>query len=368
MAKEKQEVSLFVQLSGKKPYYFERVNALLDTKGLLRFRAAVAFARWDGIGLIAERLEAFLKAGGKFQSVYGVANGVTTPDSLLYSLYLQELYPSRTSAGAVEDNFINATFHPKFLEFLFEDRVVVIVGSANLTGAGMSRNTEIGAEIQCGLGSGVAKRGDEAWKEIKKCSQEVTLPLIRNSRMNGGLGVEQEKSETKSSKEGKERLKTGAKASAKPLFSKVLELDLPGKKSKILAKFDPLSVRPKTLYLQVLEYETGAPAKGGVGYQVQLPVATLGTFFGVGLDQTRQVTFRFPGEKIEVQLTHFSNNTHRVRLRPLRDVARPAIVRIRRVGEDNYRCSIVPENQYEGVLAKKCLEQTRKGARRWGLE
>ena len=368
MAKEQQTVSLLAQLSGKEPYYFERVIALLDTEGLLRFRAAVAYARWDGIGLIAERLEAFLDGGGEFQSICGVANGVTTPDSLLYSLYLQELFSAYTYAGAVEDKYVNATFHPKFFEFRFRDRVVVILGSANLTGAGMSRNTEIGAEIECGLGSRLARRGEAAWKGIKEASQQVTLPLIRHSRNSDGLGSEQDKSETRSSKTGTQRLRTRVKTKPKPLFSKVLDLDKPAKKSKLLAKMDPLSDRPKTLYLQVMEYETGAQATGGIGYQIQLPVATLGAFFGVGADQARQVTFRFPGKTIETRLTHFANNTHRVRLRPLRDVARPAIVQIRRIGEDEYRCSIVRKKRYKEVLATKCREQTRKGARRWGLE
>ena len=368
MLKRMDTVSLLAQLSGRKPYYFDRVNELLDSKGLVRFRAAVAYARWDGIGLIAERLESFLHGGGEFQSIYGVANGVTTPDSLLYSLYLQELFPSHTYAGAVEDKYINATFHAKFFEFRFEDRIVVMVGSANLTGAGMSRNTEIGAEIQCELGSTVAKRGEMAWRGMQKASRKLTLPFIRSLRKDGELGFEQDKSETRSDKAGKQRLRISAKAKPKPLFSKVLDLDKPTKKSKILAKFDPLSDRPETLYLQVLEYETGAQAAGGVGYQVQLPVATLATFFGVGVDQARKVTFRFSRETIEIQLTHFANNTHRVRLRPLRDVARPAIVKIRRIGEDAYRCSIVRTDRYEEVLETKCVEQTRKGARRWGLE
>lgn len=368
MVKGKRTVSLLAQLSGKEPYYFERVNALLDTKGLLRFRAAVAYARWDGIGLIAERLEAFLSGGGEFQSIYGVANGITTPDSLLYSLYLKELFQSHTYAGAIEDRYVNATFHAKFFEFRFEDRVVVIVGSANLTGAGMSRNTEMGAEIECDLKSKTAAHGEAAWRGMKEASQKVTLPLIRSSGDSGGLGSEKDKSETKANKEGKKILGTKAKARSKPLFSRVLDLDKPAKKTKILAKLDSLSDRPKTLYLQVLEYETGAQATGAVGYQIQLPVATLGAFFGVGVDQARQVTFRFPHETVEVRLTHFANNTHRVRLRPLRDVARPAIVKIRRVGADEYRCSIVGKGRYEDVLAKKCREQTRKGARRWGLE
>ena len=368
MTKPGPSVSILAQLSGAKPFMFERMNALLDKEGLERFRAAVAYARWDGIGLIAPHIETFLKRGGEFQTIYGVANGVTTPDSLLYNLYLQEIFTSHTYAGAIEDQYVNATFHTKFFEFKFADKIIFIVGSANLTGAGMSRNTEMGAEVKIRVGSPLSKQTDDVWKSLRAASQKVTLALIRSSKDDGELGSEHQKNETRSNKGDKPRLRTGVKASPKPLFSKVLDLRQPTKKSKILAKLDTLTVQPQILHLQILTYETGAQSPGGIGYQIQLPVATLGTFFGVGAQQQRQVTFRFPKEVIEVRLTHFENNTHRVRLRPLRDVARPAIVKFRRIEEDEYRCTIVPKNRYFKTLAEKCKEQTRKGARRWGLE
>jgi hypothetical protein len=98
------------------------------------------------------------------------------------------------------------------------------------------------------------------------------------------------------------------------------------------------------------------------------PVATLGPFFSVGLEQTKHVSFRFGDEIFTVNMTHFENNTHRVRLRPLRDIERPAIVIFRRVGEDEYHCSVADSRDYARLLAEKCSEQTRSGARRWGLE
>jgi hypothetical protein len=83
---------------------------------------------------------------------------------------------------------------------------------------------------------------------------------------------------------------------------------------------------------------------------------------------TQQATFRFPSESVTVHLTHFGNDTHRVRLRPLRDVKRPAIVVFQRTDGDEYGCHVVPAKDYPKILASKCKEQTRAGARRWGLE
>ena len=347
---------------------FQRLNALLRSPGLQRFRAAVAYARWDGIGLIAPRLEYFLQAGGEFQSIYGVANGVTTPDSLLYNLYLQQLFPHHTYAGAMEDAYANATFHPKFFEFKFNDKTIAIAGSANLTGAGMSRNTEIGLELEIPAGHALGKRMDEAWSSMCAASKVVTLPLIRASKLQDDLGSETRQSETSSDKANKPRLTTGVTASPKPLFAKVLGLDKPAKKARILAQLDALTDRPKRLFLEILAYETGAQSAGHQGYQVQLPTATLGAFFGIGDQQSTQVTFRFPNETVRVHLTHFKNKTHRVRLRPVRDVPRPAIVRFERIGQDEYDCRVLTGKRFQDALAKKCTHRTRKGARRWGFE
>ena len=101
---------------------------------------------------------------------------------------------------------------------------------------------------------------------------------------------------------------------------------------------------------------------------VQKSLSTLGPFFSVGLDQTKHVSFRFGDETFTVNMTHFENNTHRVRLRPLRDIERPAIVIFRRVGEDEYHCSVADGRDYARLIAEKCSEQTRAGARRWGVE
>lgn len=368
MTGKEASVSIVAQGPGTAPYCYERVNVLLGTVGLERFRAVVAYARWDGIGLIAKNIESLLKGGGELQTIYGIANGITTPDSLLYSIYLQEIYSSHTYAGGVEDKYANSTFHPKFFEFRYPDRTVALIGSANLTGAGMSRNTEMAAEVEVARGSPLEEEMDLAWESARSASNEVTPALIRTSKRDGTLGSERKANETAAHKRKKPRLRTEAKVRPKPLFSKILNLSKPGKKSKVLAKCDTLTDLPKKLYLQVLEYETGAGSPGGVGYQIQLPVATLGSFFGVGAEEKKQVTFRFAGETLKVGLTHFQNKTHRVRLRPLRDAPRPTIVTFERVGNNEYKCQIVPSRDYAGLLIAKCTEQTRKGARKWGLE
>lgn len=368
MVGQRGTVTLRNQITGAPPYLFDRINALLKEPGLKRFRAMVAYARWDGVGLLATNIEAVLKAGVEFQAVYGVANGVTTPDCLLYSLYLQKLYKTHTFAGAIEDKYINATFHPKVLEFKFDDKVVAFIGSANLTGAGLSRNAETNIEVECKIGGDFEAQMETAWLSMRSDSKEIDLTLIRQLALNSHLGSEAQNNENRNSKAGKPAINTGAKASPKPLFAKVLDIQDNAKKTKLLTELDPVTTRPDILYLQILKGETGAQVGGGIGYQIQLPTATLATYFGVGPTQKRQASFKFGAEIITVSLTHFENNTHRVRLRPLRDVPRPAIVKFRRIGSNQYECSLVPLKNYKNILATKCTQQTRSGARRWGME
>lgn len=359
-------IALLEQAPEGPNYLFKRIRGLLEAAGLERLRAAVAYARWEGIGLIAPQLEKFLAEGGEFQSIYGVANGVTTPDSLLYALYLQALYKTHTYAGAIEDKYANSIFHPKFFEFRFPKRTIVIIGSANLTGGGLARNTELGVEVQVRRGEAFEKQVDATWKSMRAGSDEVTLELVRALKRNSELASERDRGENRSGI-AKPQLAAIAKASPKPLFAKILGLSEPAKRSRIFSKMDTLSVRPQRLYLQILSGETGGGG-GHPGYQIQLPVATLATFFGVGENESKEATFHFPADTVTVHLTHFENHTHRVRLRPLRDIVRPAIVLFQRTGLDEYNCSVVPAKDYGKVLTNKCTEQQREGARRWGLE
>lgn len=361
-------VTIVKQAPGAPFQLYRRINALLKTPGLKRLRIAVAYARWAGLGLIAKHIESFLDGGGEFQSIYGVANGVTTPDSLLYNLYLKTLYKTHTYAGAIKDEYSNSIYHPKFFEFRFGKEAIAIIGSANLTGGGLSQNTELGVEFHYAHGTVLQKQVEAAWNSMRGEAREVTSKLIRKLQRQSELASERDRGENQSGR-NKSRLALRAKASPKPLFSKVLDLPQPSRRIKIFSKLDTLSVQPRRLYLQILKGETGGQVGGKhPGYQIQLPVATLAAFFGLGENETKKASFQFPGELVAASLTHFPNKTHRVRLRPLRDIKRPALVTFQRMGTDTYKCSVVPLESYKKVLAAKCTEQQRKGARRWGLE
>ena len=100
---------------------------------------------------------------------------MTTPDALLYGLYLQKISTNHTYAGMVEDKYANATFHPKFFEFQFAERTTVIIGSANFTGGGMVKNTELGVEIDFENDDALTAELQAAWDAIKAELVAVTV-------------------------------------------------------------------------------------------------------------------------------------------------------------------------------------------------
>jgi HKD family nuclease len=356
-----------VQTHSETASLLKALKSLLNEPGLQRVRVATAYARWDGIGLISNELEKFVAQGGIFETIYGAGNGVTTPDSLLYGLYLKELYPTNVVALLVEDKYANSIFHPKLFAFKFSTFSIAVVGSANLTGGGLVRNSEVAVQIRGSTGGALEKDLDQTWNKLVQLALPVTPKRVREIMKGENAGSEADQRENLPKGTGKPYLKTGPKTAPKPLFKTVLSVKNPTKKAKILSKLDSISEKPARLYLQIFDTETGGSG-GNPGYQVQLPVATLGAYFGVGETQTKKAEFRFKDETVETNLTHFENHTHRVRLKPILQIPRPAVLVFERVAEDVYDVRPVRPARYATSLASKCTQQSRAGSRRWGLE
>jgi HKD family nuclease len=344
----------------------KRIIQLLEDPKLERVRFAVAFARWEGIGLIASNIENFVSRGGRFESIYGAGNGITTPDALYYGLLLRKLFPSSIYAGFVEDEYANASFHPKFYEFRSASHVRVIAGSANLTGGGLQRNSEVSIEAEFVCGSADDKILDTYWKDVKKKAQSLTVEHVL--RLSKSPGSAAEKSSAVSPKAGKPYLPAGTKPQPRPLFEKILGLSKPPQatKEKLLSEFSAISERPKNLYIQILARETGGQ-KGNSGSAVQLPVATLGAYFGVAREEDRTIRLEFSDVCIDTNITHFSNNTHQVRVKPILLISRPAILHLQRIAPDVYKANFIPPASYRKTLAKYCHYQSRKNSRLWGF-
>ncbi len=338
-------------------HLYEILNRHLRSSDLRAVRVVMAYVTWGGLSLVADAMEAFLKRKGHVSTIFGVGNGVTTPDALCYAHYLQSKFSTYSDSFGIQWDYSDSVFHPKFVEFDYPDRKAILVGSANLTNGGMAANHEIALAVTVPREDSLSATVESIWRSYLDLAEKVEPLFIRELSKKKSLGQEGEKRGSRG-----EQIGLSLKRAKKPLFAHILDGDSPPHfKHGRLSETSTLSEKPSQLYLQILG-ETGG------GHQVQLPVATLAAFFGVGEGEVREVTFKFSGDdEVQVQLTHFGNNTHRVRLRPIKSLPRPSILVFERSDDDGYRVRVVSHTQYASVLRTRCTEQTRAGSRRWGL-
>lgn len=337
-------------------HMYEVVNKHLRSSDLQSVRVAMAYASWGGLSLVADAIESFLDRNGQVSTIFGVANGVTTPDALCYSLYLKNKFKTYSEPLGLTWDYSDSAFHTKLLEFGYSDKKVVVIGSGNLTNGGLAANHELAFVATVPIVDELTDSVNRVWDQYEKLSEKVGSPLIQKLSSQKKLG-----NEGRGGRQG-EKLGLKLKRAKKPLFAHILQGGSTTKvKRDTLTQTSELTEKPRRLYLEILG-ETGG------GHQVQLPVETLATFFGVADGTTRNVSFRFSGdERVDVQLTHFENNTHRVRLLPIKSLPRPLVLVFERSDEDVYRVKVVPQSQFGATITRHCTEQTRRGSRRWGL-
>lgn len=355
--------SLLFQIpSDPSSWMLNRLLSSLNDRSVTRAQLSVAYVTWQGLGQLERSLGKFLSRGSSLETIYGVGNGVTTPDALLYSSFMRDIHPNYRFAGTIEDIYGNSTFHPKMYAFFREGEIELLVGSANLTRGGLFMNTEAVLHIKASDQSALANQFAAVWDKATSSATTLSPDEIRDLVKKSKLTTERQAEPHIA----RPMLRGNFPKVLKPIFRSVLKSRTP-RKQKHLLELDVATDRPRKLYLQVFKKETGGN-ESRVGYQVQLPVGCLSAYFGVAPDEARDVTIEMLGDTLPVSLTHFSNHTHRIRLRPLQNIARPAIIVFERVSDNEYVCTPVPRRDYTSVLAEKCTEQQRKGSRRWGME
>ena len=104
-----------------------------------RVDCLVAFAKWSGFASIQKTLEERLKKGMTARFVIGLDLYQSEPRVLGRLLALKEKFGIDV---LVSNSGSGSTFHPKIYRFDQGDKIVLIIGSANLTGGGFSNNYE----------------------------------------------------------------------------------------------------------------------------------------------------------------------------------------------------------------------------------
>jgi len=357
-------VSILNQKAGSDPIGDEINEFLLRRKApLTHVKFLMAFVNKNGLRYMKDALEQYYDAGGVVEFIIGIDNGVTTYDALKY---LRRRFPD-ASLFIFHDNSPSKMFHHKVIIFESEKTVASIIGSANLTLGGMFSNYESAfvAELDRIKDSEVVQAISRMWDAYRNPQKPLDprnlQPLTDTWLRKHGATL----------RKNSERQKKGLGDTVFPGFF-VTKLPRPAmsgwpqekrsKKPSAWANADR-DVRGRKLLVQVLK-ETGAG-----GTQVQLPAEVLTTYFKGTMKRPIHVRLSFQRDAYrDGYIYHFDNDTHRITIRELSGVPRPALLVFEKLPsyQDSYRCHILRGAQYRRSLLD-CDRQTRAGAKKWGL-
>jgi len=140
--------------------------ALLTDSRWVAFSFAVAWVRKHGVEPLRPSLQAFLSRGGVVRGIVGVDLENTTSEGLSELLSLAtagdaEFYVHHNEAR-------DTTFHPKIYLLTSTDRATLLVGSNNLTNAGLYTNTEAALQVTVGRNSQLVRDVEltlENWRD-----------------------------------------------------------------------------------------------------------------------------------------------------------------------------------------------------------
>ena len=135
---------------------------------------AVAWVRATGTAHLSDSFARFLKHGGQLCFIVGIDLQNTSKEGLQALLDL-ETYGD--SATYVYHNEAGSVFHPKLYLFRNEEDARLIVGSNNLTAAGLFTNVEAGLQIETNLTDNVIEDAVDALESWRDTSTKLAVEL-----------------------------------------------------------------------------------------------------------------------------------------------------------------------------------------------
>lgn len=358
------KIQVLNQKAGHDPIGNE-INKLLSRKlnPFTHVKFLMAFVNKNGLRYIKDELEKQYDNGVVAEFIIGIDNGVTTHEALSY---LKKRF-AESPLFVFHDNSGRKVFHHKLVIFENEKTLACVIGSANLTLGGMYSNYEsaILAEFdKTKDASHVAAimRTWDAYRNPQKPLNPASLQTLTSAWL----------------KKHEHELRRAVKSNTGRLISLGISgfASTPSPRPKLSAwqsasrhkkprrTADASTVgRGKRLYVQVLK-ETGAG-----GTQVQIPTEALTDYFKGSLSHTISLRIQFGKSAFrDGYIYHFDNDTHRVSIRELANVERPAILLFERLPQyqRSFRFTVLTGKKYHSSL-KLCNQQTRTGAKRWGV-
>jgi len=171
------EAELFLQSPGASSAIYMALNGLVCNAAYTRMRTAIAFASRDGVSLLAEAIGARPQSLS-IELVVGLDGRITEPRAIeqLASLF-------HGGVRCFESREADTMFHAKTFCFDNEEdngQCALLIGSSNLSAAGLLKNREGGLLLKLDVGeTHESRRNWETWwRQIWNSAQPVTAALI----------------------------------------------------------------------------------------------------------------------------------------------------------------------------------------------
>lgn len=147
---------------------------------------AVAWVRASGIAHLEPALADFLKTGNTVRITVGIDLDNTTKEGLASLLALQQY---GAMSVFVHHNEAGTIFHPKLYLFQNATHAKLIVGSNNITEAGLYQNTEAGLELDAAIDDPIiisARNALDSWRDTKlNLARELDSAFLSDLVING---------------------------------------------------------------------------------------------------------------------------------------------------------------------------------------
>lgn len=254
---------------------------------------AVAWVRASGMAHLNDRFSDFLRQGGTLTFVVGIDLKNTTREGLQALIDLEQHGRSETY---VYHNEAGSVFHPKLYLFRNVREARLIVGSNNLTQAGLFVNVEAGLQLDRRLNDPVVKQAMDAlatWRDTSTRLAAKLTPVFLEELVAGGYVIDERASREIIRREkatrtgnGRVRLFGTANFSAPVAPGVVPRPRTPAKKATPAAPAVRAERPPRPTPAQVDAARTPTPGdtvlmrlRTARGTQTQIPIRLTNTFF-----------------------------------------------------------------------------------------
>jgi HKD family nuclease len=253
---------------------------------------AVAWVRASGMAYLSQPLVGFLRHGGKLSVIVGIDLENTTKQGLEALLDLEE---HGTCEIFVYHNEANSVFHPKLYLWRNEEEARLIVGSNNITQAGLYVNVEAGLQVDSAIDDPLIIQTLDAissWKDsssglVKKLDRPLLSRLVADGYVPDETAIRMKMRTARATRSARQTPKIfGSRQFVPPVLPRAPAARASGgqtttaTQTRTRTPATPVSMVPSTPTGEVLLMRLRKVSVTMRATQTQIPFRAVNAFFG----------------------------------------------------------------------------------------